>query len=78
MNNEVIDTWFELRDAMLRALPNAASALRPPSLRDACYAFALSQRTGMDTSPETVEAFVNGVELGAMSALREAWDKRND
>jgi hypothetical protein len=70
--NEVLQTWFRLRDAMLRTGPEAASAKRPPSLRDACYAYALAHRTQVDTTPETIESFVNGLELGAISAIRAA------
>jgi hypothetical protein len=68
--NEVLETWFRLRDDMLRTGPQAASAMRPPSLRDACYAFALAYRSKMDTTPELIESFVNGLELGAMAAIR--------
>jgi hypothetical protein len=69
--NEVLTTWFRLRDAMLRTGPEAASAMRPPSLRDACYAYALAHRSKVDTTPEMIESFVNGLELGAMAAIRE-------
>jgi hypothetical protein len=69
--NEVLQTWFKLRDDMLRVGPQAASAMRPPSLRDACYAFALAHRSRIDTTPETIESFVNGLELGAMAAIRQ-------
>ncbi|HEX3521267.1 MAG TPA: hypothetical protein VHT52_04180 [Stellaceae bacterium] len=69
--NEVLQTWFRLRDAMLRTGPEAASAMRPPSLRDACYAYALAHRSRVDTTPELIESFVNGLELGAMAAIRE-------
>jgi hypothetical protein len=74
--NEIIDTWFELRDEMLRTGPEAASALRPPSLRDACYAWTLAHLTQINTDPATIESFVNGLELGALGALREAWNAR--
>lgn len=74
--SEVVETWFRLRDEMLRSGPEAASAMRPPSLRDACYAETLAHRTQMESTPETIEAFVNGLELGAISALREAWNAR--
>jgi hypothetical protein len=74
MSNDIIETWFRLRDRMVReGLPAEASAIRPPSLRDACYAWALAMRTIEGTTPETIESFVNGLELGALSALREAW-----
>jgi hypothetical protein len=69
--NEVLTTWFKLRDDMLRVGPQSASAMRPPSLRDACYAFALAHRSKVDTTPELIESFVNGLELGAMAAIRE-------
>jgi hypothetical protein len=69
--NEVLQTWFRLRDAMLRTGPEAASAMRPPSLRDACYAYAMAHRSKIDTTPEMIESFVNGLELGAMAAIRE-------
>jgi hypothetical protein len=74
--NEIIDTWFRLRDGMLIKGKTPTGA-RPPSLRDACYAVALSRRTaGTDATPETIEAYVNGLELGALSALRAAWEAR--
>ncbi len=72
--NEIIDTWFRLRDAMLKT-GAAPEALRPPSLREACYACVLAMRNkDSETTPETIESFVNGLELGAMSALRHAWE----
>lgn len=74
-DDHVIDVWFRLRDDMLKE-GNTASAVRPPSLRDAIYAWSLAQRSGNETSPETIEAWVNGVELGAMAALRDAWKTR--
>jgi hypothetical protein len=75
--SEVIEAWFRLRDAMMRSEPQAAaSALRPPSLRDACYACALAKRSQADTTPETIESFVNGLEMGAMFALQEAWEAK--
>jgi hypothetical protein len=73
--NDIIETWFKLRDQMMRdGLPAGPSALRPPSLREACYAHTLAMRTKSDTDVETIEAFVNGLELGAMQALRAAWE----
>jgi hypothetical protein len=74
--NEIIDTWFALGDGMLIE-GKTPSGARPPSLRDACYAWALSRRTA-DTAadPGTIESFVNGLELGALSALREAWNAK--
>jgi hypothetical protein len=74
--SEVIETWFRLRDEMLRTGPEAASAIRPPSLRDACYACSLAHRTATQTDPSTIEAYVNGLELGAMDALLEAWEAK--
>jgi hypothetical protein len=75
---EIIDTWFRLRAQMLeKTLPNAPSAVRPPSLRDACYAWVLSQRNCTDTSPEVIESYVNGLELGTMLAIKAAWEKYN-
>jgi hypothetical protein len=75
--NEIIDIWFRLRDQMMRdGTPAAPSALRPPSLRNACYAYALAMRTQTETTPETIEAFVNGLELGALSSLRTVWEGR--
>ena len=71
-NDETIpDIWFRLNDALMtKDLPAYASALRPPSLRDACYAYALAMRTAsILTSEETIESFVNGLELGAMNRL---------
>ena len=70
----IIDVWFRLRDGMLIEGKTPTGA-RPPSIRDACYAFALSSRTNSECPPETIEAYVNGLELGAMSAVREAWEK---
>jgi hypothetical protein len=74
--NEIINVWFELRDQMLIE-GKTPSGARPPSLRDACYAYALANRTaGMLTTEGTIESFVNGLELGALSALRDAWENR--
>lgn len=73
--DHVVDNWFRLCDIMLH-IPVGPSERRPPSLRDACYASALAMRTNSETTPETIEAFVNGLELGAMSALREAWNEK--
>lgn len=70
--HEILRTWFRLRDEMLRTGPEAATAIRPPSLRDACYAYTLALRTSAPTTPETIEAFVNGLELGAMVVIRDA------
>ena len=74
MSSEIIDVWFELRDQML-VEGKTPSGARPPSLRDACYAYALANRTAsMLTTEGTIESFVNGLELGAMQALRHAWE----
>ena len=72
----IADIWFRLGDGMLIEGKTPTGA-RPPSLRDACYAHALAmRRADSETTPETIEAFVNGLELGAMSALRDAWKRR--
>jgi hypothetical protein len=76
--NEVLTTWFRLRDAMLRTGPEAASAMRPPSLRDACYAYAIAHQTQFGGEPEMIESFVNGLELGAMAAIRESLKGQRD
>jgi hypothetical protein len=34
------------------------------------------RRSTSEATPEIIEGFVNGLELGAMQALREAWDVR--
>jgi hypothetical protein len=52
------------------------SAIRPPSLRDAIYAWVLAQRTDTETSPETIEAYVNGLEMGCIAALKNAWEEK--
>jgi hypothetical protein len=76
LKDSVIDVWFALRDRTL-VEGKTPSGARPPSLRDAIYAWVLSQRSiDIATTPDTVEAYVNGLELGAMSALRDAWEKR--
>jgi hypothetical protein len=76
--NEIIDTWFRLRDRILSDQKGyEPSSLRPPSLRDACYALALAMRNkDSETTPETIESYVNGLELGAIGALREAWNEK--
>jgi hypothetical protein len=75
--NEIIDAWFRLRDGMLIEGKTPTGA-RPPSLRDACYAYVLANRVAsILTSEETIEAFVNGLEMGALSSLREAWEERD-
>ena len=73
-DDHLIDLWFELRDEMLTRV-EAASATRPPSLRDAAYAYTISVRSQNDINPQAIEAYVNGLEIGAMAALREAWGK---
>jgi hypothetical protein len=77
-DEHLIDLWFKLKDRMIeRALPQEGQAIRPPSLRDAAYARVMSMRNVANPPPpEMVEAFVNGMELGAMGALREAWELR--
>ena len=73
--DQIVDIWFRLRDAMLAKGETPVGA-RPPSLRDACYAHALAMRTNSEATPELIESFVNGLELGAMAALKEAWARR--
>lgn len=77
MPDHVVDAWFQLCDKVFRQ-EAGPSELRPPSLRDACYASALAMRTNSETTPETIEAFVNGIERGAMSALRAAWNEKRE
>jgi hypothetical protein len=74
-DEHLVDTWFRLRDEMIeKGLPQNPSAVRPPSLRDAAYAYAFSMRNVANPPPpEMVESFINGLELGAISALRAAW-----
>lgn len=69
----IVEVWFRLRDEMFGDGLKPVAA-RPPSLREACYAYTLSMRRETETTPEIIEAFVNGLELGAMAALRQAWD----
>lgn len=73
--DHVVDTWFQLQEARLSE-PAEPHERRPLSLRDACYASALAMRTNTETTPETIEAFVNGMEIGAMMALRAAWREK--
>jgi hypothetical protein len=75
-DEHLIDLWFKLKDRMVeRGLPQEGQAIRPPSLRDAAYARVMSMRNVANPPPpEMVEAFVNGMELGAISALRQAWE----
>lgn len=69
MADDIVEVWLDLcRKATLT--PGSPVAWRPPSLRDACYAWALSQRTATETDPAMIEAFVNGLELGAISKIR--------
>ena len=76
--DHLLEIWFRLRDRMMReGLPASPSAIRPPSLRDAAYAYALAMRTENDSDEETIESFVNGLELGAMAKIRELWEGRN-
>lgn len=69
-----IQTLFRLRHSML---PQSPPAAKPPSLRDACYAYVLALRRDDETTPETIESFVNGIELGCMVALKEAWEAKH-
>lgn len=71
----LVDFWFMLFDQHLLESKTLGGA-PPPSLRDACYARARGMRSGPDADPEIIENFVNGLEMGAMSALRDAWNKR--
>lgn len=73
--DDVVPLWFYLRDQMMKEGGQAIN-LRPPSLRDACYAATLSHRGEGRIEPETVEAFVNGLELGALTAIRLVWEDR--
>jgi hypothetical protein len=75
--NDVVETWFKMRDAMLQGKEGVqAPALRPPSLRYCCYAVLVSQGTFKPgTSTEIIESYVNGLELGALDALRRAWER---
>jgi hypothetical protein len=75
-DEHIVDVWFRLKDQMIdQSLPQQASAVRPPSLRDAAYAYVLAHRaSGILTSEETIESYINGLELGAMAALRPLWD----
>jgi hypothetical protein len=74
-DEHLVDVWFRLKDHMIERA-GEGSSIRPPSLRDAAYAYVLAIRNANETSEETIEAFVNGLELGAISALREAWALR--
>jgi hypothetical protein len=76
----LVDLWFRLKDQMiLHGLPQGASAVRPPSLRDATYAYVLSMvNPANPPTPELTESFVNGLELGALSALRIAWIEKKE
>ena len=74
-DEHLVDLWFSLKDRMMgEGMPNHSSAIRPPALRDAAYAYALGIRNGDNPpAPEIVESFVNGLELGALGSLRIAW-----
>jgi hypothetical protein len=94
-DEHLVDLWFRLRDQMMKTMAaQPANAIRPPSLRDAAYAYVLASLADPDhrdssrareravlpgrpneTSEETIESFVNGLELGAMQALRMAWNQ---
>jgi hypothetical protein len=78
-DEHLVDLWFRLKEHMTETMgAQEGNAIRPPSLRDAAYAYVVSMRSGENPpEPEMTEAFVNGLELGAMAALREAWDQRN-
>ena len=76
-DEHLVDLWFRLRDQMMKTMAaQPANAIRPPSLRDAAYAYVLASRNANETSEETIEAYVNGLELGAIGALRMAWELR--
>jgi hypothetical protein len=74
-DEHLIDLWFRLKDQMLETMAaQHGNAIRPPSLRDAAYAYVISMRNADNPPPaEMTEAFVNGLELGALSRLRETW-----
>ena len=76
----IVDIWFQLYSQTMRNLKDTSPlAARPPSLRDICYVYALSsQKDERPANPEMIESYVNGLELGAISALREAWKNKND
>jgi hypothetical protein len=79
-DEHLVDLWFRLKDHMMKnAAGQPGSAIRPPSLRDAAYAYVVGIKSADNPpSPEMTESFVNGLELGALQALREAWEaKRN-
>jgi hypothetical protein len=79
LDENVIDVWFRLCGLTAKAYARderSPTVFRPPSLRDAIYAHVLASRTATECDPETVESFVNGIELGAISSLRAAWNKR--
>ena len=79
-DDHLVDLWFKLKDEMiLHGLPQPGAAIRPPSLRDAAYARILSMRNVENPpTPALVEAFVNGLELGALGALRIAWVEKKE
>jgi len=71
----LIEGWFALCDLML-VKGQTPTGARPPSIREMCYAYALSLRGQQRCEPETIEAFVNGLELGTISQLRKVWGER--
>jgi hypothetical protein len=70
-SDHLLDVWLGMcaRTEEEYDRRNAVS-LRPPSLRDAAYAYVLSARTDAETTPEMIESFVNGLELGAVAKIR--------
>jgi hypothetical protein len=74
-NEQLVDLWFHLKDHMLETMgAQESNAIRPPSLRDVAYVFLVSMRSSDNPpEPEMTESFINGLELGAIAALREAW-----
>jgi hypothetical protein len=78
-DKSVIDLWFDLKARMINdGLPAPSTAIRPPSLRDAAYAYTLSIVSPENPMPPMlVESFVNGLELGSMVALKKAWEAQN-
>jgi len=79
-DDHLVDLWFRLKDEMIQhGLPQPGNAVRPPSLRDAAYAYALAMRNAdKPPTPELIGSFVNGLELGALAALRIAWVEKKE
>lgn len=79
-DEHLVDLWFRLKDEMIQhGLPQPSNAIRAPSLRDAAYAHALAMRNAKNPpTPEMIESFVNGLELGALAALRIAWVEKKE